>query len=80
MDERGFPHYKRNTEEDCKVVSHNVLILEDLNAHVNVEYTGSTYCVIYLYKYLFKGRKKVSENLINLKPFSIILWSGSSNV
>gem|GEM_PF-2308791 len=80
LDERGFPHYKRNTEEDCKVVSHNVLILEDLNAHVNVEYTGSTYCVIYLYKYLFKGRKKVSENLINLKPFSIILWSGSSNV
>ena len=27
---------------------------------MNVEYTGSTYCVIYLYKYLFKGRKKVA--------------------
>ena len=59
LDERGFPHYKRNTEEDCLVVPHNTLILEDVDAHVNVEYTGSTYCVIYLYKYLFKGRKKV---------------------
>ena len=73
LDERGFPHYKRNTEEDCKVVSHNVLILEDLNAHVNVEYTGSTYCVIYLYKYLFKGRKKVSKNFKNFLNLSSYL-------
>ena len=60
LDERGFPHYKRNKDENCRVVSHSVNILLDLNAHVNVEYTGSTYCVIYLYKYLFKGRKKVA--------------------
>jgi len=57
LDERGFPHYKRNNDDDCRIVSHNVNILLDLDAHVNVEYTGSTYCVIYLYKYLCKKRK-----------------------
>jgi len=60
LDERGFPHYKRNKDENCRVVSHSVNILLDLNAHVNVEYTGSTYCVTYLYKHLFKGRRKVA--------------------
>ena len=63
LDERGYPHYKRNTEKDLNVVSHNVNMLLDWDGHINVEYSGSTYCVIYLYKYLFKGRKKVKAVL-----------------
>ena len=60
LDEQGYPHYRRNTTNDLNVVSHNVYMLLDWQGHINVEYSGSTYCVIYLYKYLFKGRKKVT--------------------
>ena len=63
LDEHGYPHYKHNRIEDLKVVPHNVNILLDWNGHANVEYSGSSYCVIYLYKYLFKGRKKVFANV-----------------
>ena len=34
------------------------------DGHANVEYSGSTYTVLYLYKYLFKGAKKVSVRFI----------------
>jgi hypothetical protein len=34
-------------------------LLLDHDGHINCEYAGSTYTVMYLYKYLFKGNKKV---------------------
>jgi hypothetical protein len=56
---RGFPVYKRLNEQDLKIVPHNRSVLLDWNGHANVEFAGSTYLVIYLYKYLFKGSSKV---------------------
>jgi len=47
------------------VVPHNRLLLKDWNGHANVEFAGSTYTVIYLYKYLFKGSSKVKLRLTN---------------
>ena len=41
------------------VVPNNRDLLLDWEGHINVEYAGSTYSVLYLYKYLFKGNKKV---------------------
>ena len=60
IDDHGYLHYKRKTDADLNIVPHNVNILLDWNGHANVEYSGSSYCIIYLYKYLFKGRKKVT--------------------
>jgi hypothetical protein len=44
---------------DLKVVPHNREVLLDWDGHINVEYAGTSYTVLYLYKYLFKGNKKV---------------------
>jgi len=63
LDDHGYPHYRRVNEDDLPVVPHNVNILLDWNGHANVEYSGSSYCIIYLYKYLFKGRKKVTATV-----------------
>ena len=63
LDEHEYSHYKHNRIEDLKVVRHNVKILLDWNGHANAEYSGSSYCVIYLYKYLFKGSKYLFANV-----------------
>ena len=65
FDSKGFPQYKRPTTKSIYVVPHNKLLLKDWNGHANVEFAGSTYTVIYLYKYLFKGSKKVKMRLDN---------------
>jgi hypothetical protein len=64
VDENGFPTYRRRTERDLKVVPHNREILLDWNGHINVEYAGTTYTVLYLYKYLFKGNKKEKAKIM----------------
>lgn len=48
--EKGFPQYKRNSDKDLRIVPHNKKILMDWNGHANVEFAGSTYIVLYLYK------------------------------
>jgi hypothetical protein len=50
-----FPIYGRREAEDLKVVPHNIYILEDWQGHANVEWCGSAYTPVYLYKYVFKG-------------------------
>jgi len=40
--------------------------LLDWNGHANLEFAASTYCVFYLYGYLFKGNKKVQLALNNI--------------
>jgi len=62
---RGFPIYWRPNAADKMIVSHNRLMLLDWDGHCNVVFAGSTFCVLYLYKYLFKGAKKVSLRLNN---------------
>jgi len=65
FDPKGFPQYRRPTVKSLYVVPHNRELLKDWNAHANVEFAGSTYTVIYLYKYLFKGSKKVKLRFSN---------------
>ena len=65
FDDRGYPQYRRSTVKSLCVVPHNRELLKDWNHHANVEFAGSTYTVIYLYKYLFKRSKKVKMRLTN---------------
>jgi len=50
FNERGFPEYKRLNSNSLKVVPHNKNILLAWDGHSNVEFAGSTFLVIYLYK------------------------------
>ncbi len=43
----------------------HIYILEDWDRYVNVEYCGSHYTPIYLYKYVLKGAKKERFRLTN---------------
>jgi len=65
FDEKGYPLYKRPLHEDLRVVPHCKDILLDWKGHCNVEFAGSTYTVLYLYGYLFKGNKKLRVELGN---------------
>jgi len=67
LDENGYPTYRRRSQRDLKVVPHNRELLLDWNGHINVEYAGTTYTVLYLYKYLFKGNKKEKTRIQALK-------------
>jgi len=48
--DKGFPQYKRTSDKDLRIIPHNQKILLDWNGHANVEFAGSTYIVLYLYK------------------------------
>jgi hypothetical protein len=52
FNERGFPQYKRTDSKSLKVVPHHKKNLLHWNGHANVEFAGSTFLVIYLYKVL----------------------------
>ena len=65
FDDRNFPVYKRPHDRDWNVVANNRDLTLDLKCHVNVEFCISVYAVMYLYKYLFKGSKKVTIDLNN---------------
>jgi hypothetical protein len=47
--------------DDLKVVPLNREILVDWDGHINVEYVRNSYTVLYIYKYLVKGNKKVNN-------------------
>jgi len=69
FDEDGYPCYARPTPEDCYIVPHvKQMLLDDPDGcHINTEFCGSSYCIIYLYKYLFKGNRKMTLILNNLE-------------
>ena len=56
FDERGYPLYRKRKKQDLNIVSYHKLILLHWDGHVNVAFCGKTYAVLYLYKYLFKGK------------------------
>ena len=62
LNAKGYPKYRRRKPEDFMVVPHNRLILLHWGGHACLEFSGSTYCVLYLYDYLYKGSKKVQVN------------------
>ena len=68
FDTSGFPVYSRPENKDLKTVPHNRQMLTDWKAHLNVEFSGKTYTVVYLYSYLFKGRKQEKHELLARNP------------
>ena len=66
LDDNGYPVYRRRNERDFMVVPHNRELLLDWDGHINVEFAGSSFTVLYLYKYLFKGNKKVKARLVDM--------------
>ena len=50
--------YRRRHQDDLKVVPYNLQMMMDWDSHINVEFSGTQHCVVYLYKYLFKGPKR----------------------
>ena len=64
---RKFYMYKRKDLEDLKVVVHVKDIVMDWNGHACCLFSGDTYQMLYLYKYLFKGPDKVKAQLLEEK-------------
>jgi hypothetical protein len=75
LDENGYPIYRRR--HALRIIPHNRDVLLDWGGHANVEYAGSCYSVLYLFKYLHNGNKKVKVNLeainegISLSPVTM---------
>jgi hypothetical protein len=65
FDEKGYPVYRRPTPADQRIIPHTRDILLDWDGHANSEFAASSYCVFYLYKYLYKGNRKVQLALKN---------------
>ena len=55
----GFPEYRRRSDADLMVVAYNREIVLDWEGHAHLTYSGQTFSVLYLYKYLYKGNKKM---------------------
>lgn len=65
FDGKGHAIYKRLREEDLRVVPHNRKAALDWDGHIYFDWCMNSYTVFYLYKYLFKGSKKVKFRLEN---------------
>jgi hypothetical protein len=50
--------YQRCLICDLKIVPYNLVMMIDWDSHLNVEYSGSAYCALYLYKYCYEGASK----------------------
>ena len=50
--------YRRRQINDLLIVPYNLQIMMDLDTHTNCEYSGSSYCAMYIFKYAFKGAAK----------------------
>ena len=53
--------YRRREDCDLMIVPYNMLIMMDWDSHINVEFSGSAYCALYIYKYCYKGASKVER-------------------
>ncbi len=42
-------------ECDMNIVPYNLHMMMDWDSHINVGYSGSPYCALYMYKYCYKG-------------------------
>ena len=67
FDEKGYPVYRKRNIIDLRVVSYHKQILIDWDGHINVAFCGKSFVVLYLYKYLFKGNKKLKILFDNTK-------------
>ncbi len=53
--------YRRRMECDMKIAPYNMQMMLDWDSHINVEYSGSAYCALYLYKYCYKGAARKEQ-------------------
>ena len=58
--------YWRRTKNDLLIVPYNLQMMMDWDSHINVEYSGSAYCALNLYKYCYKGAAR--KERIDLSP------------
>ena len=56
---------RRNATNDLRVVPYNLPMLMDWGSHINVEYCGSAFSVLYIYKYCYKGASKTEHVELN---------------
>jgi hypothetical protein len=68
--DNGIINYKRIADADLFVVPHNKQLLLDWRGHVNVECAVGSKSVLYLYRYLYKGRKRTKAELRNDPDFN----------
>jgi len=78
VDARGFPVYKRGPN-DLRVVPHCVKLLKEMRCHLNTEWTLSSQCICYEYKYFTKG-KSVSGIRISDAHNEIAAWKAANVV
>jgi hypothetical protein len=57
--------YRRREECDKKIVPYNLQIMMDWDSHINVEFCGSAYCALYMYKFCYKGAAMERISLSN---------------
>jgi hypothetical protein len=65
FDGKGHAKYKRLKEADLRVVPHSRQAVLDYDGHMYWDWCANAYTVMYLYKYIFKGSKKVKMRLDN---------------
>jgi hypothetical protein len=58
--------HPQRTDKDLLIVPYNLQMLMDWDSHINVEYSGSAYCALYLHKYCYKGAAR--KECIDLSP------------
>lgn len=60
IDSKGFPVHKRLAAIDFNIVPTHDLMIQDWDGHINHEPAAQAFTVLYLFKYLFKGNKKLN--------------------
>ncbi len=58
--------YRRRTKNNPLIVPCNLQMMMDWDSHINVEYSGSAYCALYVYIYFYKGSAR--RERIDLSP------------
>lgn len=48
-------YLRRNEQTDLRVVPYNLSMLMDWASHINIEYSGSAFSALYIYKYCYKN-------------------------
>ncbi len=54
--------YRCKMECKLKIIHYYLQMIMDWDSHINMEYSGSAYCALYLYKYCYKGAAR-KENI-----------------